>query len=713
MRAESLALPTSPRGNGHARLGAGVVTLILVGSAYFALAYLGLRLASINPSATPIWAPTGLAIAAILLCGQRIAPAIFVGAFLINLFTAGSVFTSLAIACGNTLEALIAGYLVRRWTEGEQVFDTPIGVTKFSLISLVATAVSATIGVSTLTLAGYAEANNFIPVWLTWWFGDLAGALVIAPVVVLWAESEPASLLPAQLTRTGLTYLAAVAAGGIAFSPLLHQTTLHNAVVFVVILPLLWASLRQGPRDTATVTLIICGFAVWCTAQQCGPFAKPSLNDSFILSLAFMISTAVLSLTLSTDVAVRNRVEIQQRQRALETEVLWQAAVQVALGGSFEDLLRGCLERICRVTGWPIGHVYLPDDIKNASHLRSSPVWHFERAELASLAHETAGAALAFGEELPGKIWATKKPEWLPNISDQPRNPILLKPRKQILLKHGLRAAFGFPLFAEERLQAVLEFFSTTTQPPDKHLLCIVQSIGEQLGRLLERQRGQEQQCHAMAIADALSLMTRRSEALEATLNALTSGVYLAECDGRIVYMNRAAERQVGTGEVIRVANGHLAAVNRMAHVALARTLNEAIGNEAKLPTIRLTVALPGMDNAGLIATILPLARGESPSLRKSVPGIAAIVVQDPNVMPPFAGEAFAELYRLTRSELRVLLTVAPGLCVKEAAETLGISESTVKTHLKHIHSKTGTSKQTDLLRLFMSSTPPVSEGAN
>src|SRR5262249_17644897 len=167
MRVESLAIPTSLRGNGLVRLTTDVVALIIVGFAYFALADLGLRLASIHLSSPPVWAPTGLAIAVILLWGQRIAPVIFVGAFLVNLLTAGSVFTSLAIACGNTLEALTAGYLVRRWAEGERVFDTPIGVTKFSLISLVATVVSATIGVSTLTLAGYAEANNFIPLWLT------------------------------------------------------------------------------------------------------------------------------------------------------------------------------------------------------------------------------------------------------------------------------------------------------------------------------------------------------------------------------------------------------------------------------------------------------------------------------------------------------------------------------------------------------------------
>src|SRR5262245_42207839 len=121
MRAESLALPTSLRGTGPTRLGSDVVALLYVALAYFTFAYLGLRLASIHPSATPVWPPTGFAIAAILLWGYRIAPAIFIGAFLINQLTAGSIFTSLAIAGGNTLEAVIAGYLVRHWAEGEQV----------------------------------------------------------------------------------------------------------------------------------------------------------------------------------------------------------------------------------------------------------------------------------------------------------------------------------------------------------------------------------------------------------------------------------------------------------------------------------------------------------------------------------------------------------------------------------------------------------------
>jgi DNA-binding CsgD family transcriptional regulator/PAS domain-containing protein len=521
---------------------------------------------------------------------------------------------------------------------------------------------------------------------------------------MLWAKSEPAALAPPQITRTGLTYLVAVAASGIAFSPLLQDTTVHDALIFVVILPLLWASLRQGPRDTATVALIISAFAVWCTALQCGPFVKSNLNDSFIVSLAFIICTAVLSLALSTDVAVRNRIEDQLRQRALETEILWQATVQVAFGGSCEDLLRGCLKRICRVTGWPAGHVYLPDDANDTRRLLPSPIWHFEREELAPLTRETTGTVLVVGEGLPAEIGTNKKSEWLlPDILDRTKQY-----KKRVLLKHGLHAAFAFPLYAEGKLQAVLEFFSTTTQPLDQHLLHVVQSIGVPLGQVLERQWCEGQQRQAVAISDALDLKSIRSEALESTLNALTCGVYLTDRYGNIAYMNRAAKHQAGTSNAIRVTNNHLAPIDRVAGLAFAKALDEATADEAELATSGFAIALPGSGTTGLIATILPLAGGQGKSSCGTFSGMAAVFVQDQILVTPSSGDAFAKLYGLTASELRVLLAMAPGLSVKEAAEMLAISETTAKTHLQHIYFKTRTSKQTELMHLFMSSTPPV-----
>src|SRR5438105_495121 len=92
------------------------IELCLIGIVYFLLAKFGLALASINPSATPIWPPSGFALAAILLRGYRVWPAILVGAFLVNATTAGSIATSIAIGCGNGLEAVVGAYLINRWS---------------------------------------------------------------------------------------------------------------------------------------------------------------------------------------------------------------------------------------------------------------------------------------------------------------------------------------------------------------------------------------------------------------------------------------------------------------------------------------------------------------------------------------------------------------------------------------------------------------------
>src|ERR1051325_1397505 len=108
--------------------------LLGVAVVYFALAKFGLQLASINPSASPIWPPTGVAIASVLLFGVRIWPAILVGAFAANATTAGTWETSAVIALGNTLEGVAGGYLTRIWSQGRLTFNSPAGVARFALL---------------------------------------------------------------------------------------------------------------------------------------------------------------------------------------------------------------------------------------------------------------------------------------------------------------------------------------------------------------------------------------------------------------------------------------------------------------------------------------------------------------------------------------------------------------------------------------------------
>ena len=136
----------------------------MVAVAYFLLAKLGLQLASINPSASPIWAPTGLAFATVILGGVRFFPAILIGAFAANAATAGTLETSAAIAVGNTLEGVVGGYLIAKWCGGAQAFVTPARIAKFAIVCAgLPTMLSATIGVATLYLAGFAAEPNSRP----------------------------------------------------------------------------------------------------------------------------------------------------------------------------------------------------------------------------------------------------------------------------------------------------------------------------------------------------------------------------------------------------------------------------------------------------------------------------------------------------------------------------------------------------------------------
>ena len=285
------------------------------------LAKLGLRLASINPSASPIWPPTGLALAAVLLGGPRLWPAIFIGAFAANVTTAGTEVTSAFIALGNTLEALAGGYLIARWSGGVETFTSPSRVAKFVLVAVgPATVISATVGVVTLSVAGFADWDKFSPIWVTWWLGDVAGALVVTPVIVLWAQSRWRDFNARDAWAVAATLGTAVAVGLIGFSPLLPHSEYTSPLGFLAILPLVWAALRRGPRDTVSVGLILAGFAIWATIRHVGPFGEIGLNESFLLLLTFMISVSVPSLALSADVAMRQATEDTLRHTQIDLD---------------------------------------------------------------------------------------------------------------------------------------------------------------------------------------------------------------------------------------------------------------------------------------------------------------------------------------------------------------------------------------------------------
>jgi DNA-binding CsgD family transcriptional regulator/PAS domain-containing protein len=214
--------------------------------------------------------------------------------------------------------------------------------------------------------------------------------------------------------------------------------------------------------------------------------------------------------------------------------------------------------------------------------------------------------------------------------------------------------------------------------------------------------------CQALALSDAIDLVTLTSYRLEQTVDALSAGVFLTDRGGRIVYMNKSAERQLMTGNALQVINQRLTATDPETNAILARALAAEACKDAACGQTSGALALPDNTGAGYLASVLPLDGGARRELMSPFRASAGVFVQDPTAAPRTAGEAFARLYGLTGAELKVLLALAPGLTAKEAALALGLREPTIKTHLQRIYVKTGMSRQSELVRLLLAHLPPL-----
>lgn len=300
-------------------------SLLLV---YVAAAKAGLSLASINPSATAVWPPSGIAIAACLLMGRDAWPAIFVGAFIANLTNAGSIATSLAIAGGNTLEGVLGAYFLRRFAAGARAFDHAPDVFRFAVLSgFLATSVSATIGVTTLAVGGYAAWAQYGYIWLTWWLGDASGALIFAPLIIVLTASRNVELPRERWLEASLLLGTLLAAAAFVFGGL-YEPTRHYPLAFLCIPPVVWAAFRFGPRETIAAMALLSLVATWNTHRGMGPFAVAGIASLIVLQ-AFMATVAIMAMAIAALVSERKRVE-EERLILLSAERQARAAAEFA-----------------------------------------------------------------------------------------------------------------------------------------------------------------------------------------------------------------------------------------------------------------------------------------------------------------------------------------------------------------------------------------------
>ena len=290
--------------------------LSAVAAAYFVAGKVGLALAVTHPSATLVWAPTGIALAACLIVGIWVWPAIFVAAFAVNATTEGSVWTSLAIGVGNALEPVVATHLVNRFATGSRSFETVRDVSTYALLAAgLSPMVAATIGVTALALGGYAAWTSYASIWFTWWAGDAGGALVVAPAILLWVYPPPMLWTRARVLEAGAVSVATALAGLAVFGGVLPLSVQHHPVDFLCVPFVGWAALRLSPRMAATAMLLLSAVAVWGTVSGYGPFANQPNPSGLLLLGAYIAVTAVGTLLFAA--TVRERLGLVQRLQEL------------------------------------------------------------------------------------------------------------------------------------------------------------------------------------------------------------------------------------------------------------------------------------------------------------------------------------------------------------------------------------------------------------
>src|SRR6266513_477968 len=287
----------------------GLALIGILAVIYFIAGKLGLMLASLHASASPVWPPAGIALAALLLLGYRAWPAIFIGAFLVNVTTAGNVATSFAIGTGNTLEALVGAWLVNRFAGGTNVFDRPPGVFKFAFAAGISAIISPAFGVTSLGVAGFADWANYGAICLTWWLGDVTGDLVFTPLVLLWSVASKRRWNKKEAAEVGALLLLLVLLSGVVFGGWPAVSARNYPIVLICGPIVIWTAFRFTQRETATGIFILSAIAVWGTLHGFGPFVRETENQSL---LAMQWWTAVLSITamaLSAGMTERRRVE--------------------------------------------------------------------------------------------------------------------------------------------------------------------------------------------------------------------------------------------------------------------------------------------------------------------------------------------------------------------------------------------------------------------
>jgi len=286
------------------------VKVVILAVIYFGTAKLGLLLSFVLGNNTLVWPPTGVALAALLLCGSHLWPGIALGAFLSSASSGVPLAVAWGVSAGNTLEALFAVFLLRRVVRFHNALERLQDVIGLAgLAAGLSTMVSATIDVASFCLGGVAPWEAYGLLWRVWWLGGAMSNLVIAPLILTWSARAGVHKSPRRIAEAGVLLASLVLICLLVFAGWSHIALIHYPLDYIVFPFIIWAALRFGQREAVVATFVVSAIALWGTAHGFGPFVRGTPPERLALLYAFMSVTATTALVLAAIVTARKQAE--------------------------------------------------------------------------------------------------------------------------------------------------------------------------------------------------------------------------------------------------------------------------------------------------------------------------------------------------------------------------------------------------------------------